>query len=252
MPLTNRRRIFAARATAVAATVLLPGRWRVAAWLAHELLRIGPAVVRNNDWYGPVAKTFQTDAREVWLTIDDGPTPTQTPEILGLLARRRARASFFVIGENVNWNRELSRRIVAEGHTLENHTQTHPSGLFWALPSCLIREEIVRCQHAIRVAAGVSPTWFRSPAGMTNPGVHPIAARHWLRLAGWSADGLDGLPGREPEDAVERIWRRVKPGAIIVLHEGEGRRPVETLTLLLDRLDAGGYRCVIPEGRRVG
>lgn len=252
MPLTRRRRLRTARRLAAAATVLLPGRPRAAAWALHEVLRLAPTLLRNNDWHGPVAKRFLPEGREVWLTIDDGPDPEQTPQILGLLAAAGARASFFVVGKKVDWNRPLCRRIVADGHSLENHTYSHPSALFWALPCCAIRAEIARCNHAVRVAAGVTPSWFRSPVGMTNLCVHPAAARAWLRVAGWSADGLDGLPGRDPALVVGRIMRGISPGSIILLHDGApGRRSVESLNLLLRRLAEGGYRCVIPHGSRI-
>ena len=225
MPLTKRHQLRAARTLAAAVAALFPGRPRALAWALHEILRLSPTLIRNNDWHGPVAKRFHPEGREVWLTIDDGPDPEQTPRMLDLLAAADARASFFVVGEHVDANRALSHRIAKDGHSLENHTYTHPSALFWTLPCCLIRSEIARCNHAIRVAAGVNPSWFRSPVGMTNPCVHPAAAQAWLRVAGWSADGLDGLPGRDPV--------------------------VVALDLLLRRLADAGFRCVIPHGSRV-
>jgi len=252
MPLTKRHQLQTARAIAATATVVLPGRLRVLAWSLHEILRLSPTLIRNCDWHGPVAKRFQTGKREVWLTIDDGPDPEQTPRMLDLLAASGARASFFGVGEKVDRHRALARRITAEGHTLENHTYSHPSALFWTLPCCAIREEISRCNHAIRVATGRTPAWFRSPVGMTNPCVHPAAAGAWLRLAGWSADGLDGLPGRDPHATATRIMKMVFPGAIILLHEGgRGRRCPEALAVLLGLLAAEGYRCVIPAGGQI-
>jgi len=251
MPLTKRKQIRALRGAALVAAVLLRGRARAAAWALHEILRLGPTLLRNSDWNGPVASRFRTQRPEVWLTIDDGPDPGQTPRILELLASHQARASFFVVGKQVDWNRGLCRSIVAAGHTLENHTYSHPSGLFWTMPCCAIREEIVRCNHSIRVAAGVNPSWFRSPAGLTNSCVHPAAARAWLRVAGWSADGLDGLPGRDPEQAAARILSGVKPGAILLMHEGPGRNSAKVLELVLAGLSSRGFRCVIPDGKDV-
>lgn len=248
MPLAKRRSLLATHALAAAATVIFRGRARMAAWAAHEILRLAPTLIRNTDWHGPVAKRFVPNGHEVWLTIDDGPDPEQTPQLLDLLADFKARASFFVIGKKVDENRALCRRVAQEGHSLENHTYTHPSGFFWALPCCAIRSEMVRCSHAIRVAAGVDAAWFRSPAGMTNACVHPAAARSWLRVAGWSADGVDGLPRRHPASVVQRIMSRVEPGAIILMHDGgKGRRSAEVLELLLQKLTEEGYRCVIPK-----
>ncbi len=247
MPLTKRHQLRTARALAATATAVLPGRARVLAWMLHEILRLSPTLIRNCDWHGPVAKRFRTENREVWLTVDDGPDPEQTPQMLDLLAASGAHASFFAVGRNIDRHRELARRIIEGGHTLENHTYSHPSALFWTLPCCAIREEISRCSHAIRVATGRTPTWFRSPVGMTNPCVHPAAAGAWLRLAGWSADGLDGLAGRNPVAVAKRIMKKVTPGAIILLHDGgRGRRSAEALSILLDRLAEEDYRCVIP------
>ena len=120
----TRYQIQAARRLALAAAVLLRGRARMAAWTLHEILRLGPTLLRNSDLNGPVAHRFRTSGNEVWLTIDDGPDPEQTPMLLDLLAAADARASFFVIGRQVDWNRPLCRRIVGAGHTLENHKFT--------------------------------------------------------------------------------------------------------------------------------
>jgi len=245
--MTKRRKIRALRGVALGAAILLRGRARVAAWVVHEVLRTGPAVLRNCDFNGPVARSFRTENNEVWLTIDDGPDPAQTPELLEILKAHDARASFFVIGKKVDRNRALCRRIVSGGHTLENHTHTHPAGFFWTMPCCAVRGEIASCSHAIRVAAGVSPAWFRSPAGLTNECVHPAAAREWLRLAGWSSSGLDGMPGRDPHEVAARILRGVKPGAILLMHEGPGRSSARVLELLLAGLALKGFRCVIPQ-----
>lgn len=250
--MSPRKNIMVLRGAALAASILLRGRARAAAWTAHEILRLGPTLLRNSALNGPVARQFQTAANEVWLTIDDGPDALQTPRLLDLLAAHQAQASFFVIGRHVDQNRAFCRRMVLEGHSLENHTYSHPSAIFWALPCCAIRSEIERCNHAIRVAAGTNPAWFRTPVGLTNACVHPAAARSWLRVAGWSSDGRDGIPGREPRKVADRILRGVKPGAILLLHEGPGRNSAEVLRLVLEGLAERGFRCVIPKGKDVG
>jgi len=224
----------------------LRGRSRFLSWLAHDFLWLAPTLRRNCDWHGPVVTHFDTAKREVCLTIDDGPDPRDTPEILDLLARHQARAIFFVIGKKVERHRALCRRILADGHLLGNHTYSHPASHWWALPAPLVDREIARGNEALLTATGSRPSWFRSPVGMSNFSVPPAAQRHGLRVMGWSAAGGDGCSAA-PSQIVSRIQANLHPGAILLLHEsGASPRRVLTLARLLAALSADGYRCVLP------
>jgi peptidoglycan-N-acetylglucosamine deacetylase len=209
---------------------------------AHSLV-LYPTLRRNCAWFGPIATSFSTSRREVWLTIDDGPDARDTPAMLDLLARHRAKAAFFVIGKKVDAHRDLVRRAHDEGHEIGNHTYSHPTAYFWALGPRGTRLEIERGEAAITVATGARPAFFRSPVGMTNPFVHRALGTQ--RLVGWSASGLDGISARG-EPVVERLMRGLRPGAILVLHEGGAPGRVETLARLLERLAEEGYECVRP------
>jgi len=247
MAFEKRHLILAARAAAALGVVGLRGRARWSAWLAHDFFWLYPTLRRNCDWHGGVVTHFETAAREVWLTIDDGPDPRDTPGLLDLLARHQARATFFVVGKKVEQNRALCRRILAEGHTLGNHTQSHPAALWWACPGPLVRREIRDGSRAILTATGVMPRWFRSPVGMNNRAVHPAANAAGLRVIGWSAAGGDGCPAA-PTQIVSRLMAGVRPGAILLVHEGgSSRHRVLTLSRLLERLTGEGWRCVLPE-----
>ena len=90
--------------------------------LATKFLIVYPAIRANCQWFGPVVTRFRTPEKAVWLTIDDGPHPEDTLELLKLLKKHNARATFFVIGERVQKYPELARAILNEGHTLANHT----------------------------------------------------------------------------------------------------------------------------------
>lgn len=246
MALTTRHLLAAGRIAAATGALTLRERSRFLSWLAHDLLCLAPTLIRNCDWHGSVATRFETTKREVYLTIDDGPDPRDTPEILDLLARHQARAIFFVIGKKVDRHRTLCRRILADGHLLGNHTYSHPASHWWALPTPLVEREIDRGNEAILTATGTRPVWFRSPVGMNNFSVHPAAQRHGLRLMGWGAAGGDGWPAA-PSQIVSRIQANLRPGAIILLHEsGNSPRRVLTLARLLETLQTEGYRCVLP------
>lgn len=207
-----------------------------------HLLILFPTLVANCQWWGPVVTHFETTEREVWLTIDDGPDPIHTPRMLEILKRFDARAIFFVVGERaVRFAPELEA-IRRAGHQVANHTFSHPSGTFWCLPPARIASEIDQCRIATR--------YFRSPAGMKNFFVHPALERRKLRLIGWTVRGLDTV-SRDPAAVAARIMRRVKPGAILLLHEAHRTATdpdfhPRCLEQTLAALTSANYRCILP------
>lgn len=218
-------------------------------FLSHLLL-LYPTLVANCQWFGPVMQAFQTSEPVVWLTLDDGPSPAHTGAILDLLDRFQARATFFVIGRHAEKYPHLVTEILARGHQIANHTYTHPSGTFWALGPSRIGAEIDLCAELLRAAPDRPAQFFRAPAGLKNLFVHPELERRRLTLIGWTVRGLDTVR-RDPAKVANRLLRKIKPGAILVLHEGHrvesdpefNPRCVElTLAGLAER----GYRCVIP------
>jgi peptidoglycan/xylan/chitin deacetylase (PgdA/CDA1 family) len=242
----TRHLVLAGRLAAVLGVLAMRGRARAVAWGAHDFLWLYPTLRRNCSWHGEVLTHFRTQERAVWLTIDDGPEPGGTPKILYLLAKHGAKAAFFVIGKKVEQNPDLCRRIISEGHTVENHTYSHPVGWWWAMPRPFVRREIERGYDAILSATGQAPRFFRSPVGMNNSSVHPVTAGLGLRVAGWSVDGCDGCPAA-PTSIAARIVRTIYPGAIVLIHESGGsRHRLLTVARLLDKLDETGYRSLLP------
>jgi peptidoglycan/xylan/chitin deacetylase (PgdA/CDA1 family) len=210
-------------------------------FLSHLLL-LYPTLVANCQWWGRVVTHFETSRPEVWLTIDDGPDSVHTPQMLALLREFEAKATFFVIGKRAAQFPELLKEIRQAGHEVANHTATHPSASFWAFTPRQIADEIDQ--------AGLPASSFRAPAGLKNFWVHPALARRNLELIGWSIRGLDTV-SRDPEKVAARILRGIKPGAIIVLHEGHriARGPdfhPDCLRATLRGLTNLGYRCVLP------
>jgi peptidoglycan-N-acetylglucosamine deacetylase len=244
----TRQLLLAGRFAAVLGVLMMRGRPRAVAWGAHDFLWLYPTLRRNCSWHGEVFTRFHTAESLAWLTIDDGPEPESTPRILDLLAKHETKATFFVIGKKAERFPSLCARIASEGHTIENHTYSHPAGVWWLLPRPLVRREIERGYQAIASSSGRAPRFFRSPVGMNNASVHPIARELGLRVAGWSVDGGDGCPAT-PTSVVTRIVRAIQPGAIVLLHEGgRARHRLMTLGRLLDNLNEAGYRfCLPPE-----
>ncbi len=203
---------------------------------------------------GRVHARFRPQGREVWLTIDDGPDPEQTPKILAALQRHDARATFFVIGRQVEAHPALIRAIVDAGHEIALHTHTHPTHTFWRAGPQRIAREIAQNRAAVRHAARtINPTRFRAPVGFKSPWLHPELRARGLRLIAWETRACE-TRGAAPDRLLARLWRGVRPGAILLLHEGEAVPPSARVIVIertLDRLTAEGYRCVIPSDDRL-
>ena len=219
--------------------------------LASHALLLWGALWPRSRLYGPALSRLPTREHVAWLTIDDGPS-ADTGAILDLLDAHAAKATFFLVGERAHARPDAVREIVRRGHTLGNHSATHPSAWFWALGPRRMAAEIERTQAILREVAGVAPRWFRAVVGMANPFVFAPLRKLGLARVAWSARGFDAVAA-DPGRVVARIERALVPGAIVLLHEGAAHgRNVETIALLLQRLDALGYRCVLPETLEAG
>ena len=212
----------------------------------------------NNQWFGPVVTGFVPTGGEVWLTIDDGPDPHDTPRLLDLLDAAGAKATFFVRGDRARAHPELIEEIARRGHGLGNHTFSHPQATFWALGPWRLRREIGACSEVLRGITGRAPRLFRAPVGMVNPFVPAAVAAAGLRLVGWSARGFDGVVrhARDAEGVAGRIAADLRPGGIALLHEGRrdatgdalNVRPLERLLAVLAQRD---WRAVVPQEARL-
>jgi peptidoglycan/xylan/chitin deacetylase (PgdA/CDA1 family) len=196
---------------------------------------------------GPVVTRFATRNREVWLTIDDGPDPVDTPRILELLAQHDARASFFCIGECAARYPELVAAIVRAGHQVHHHTHTHPLVGFWCASPGDVAAEIDDGLEALELA-GAEPRYFRGPVGIKNLFLHAALEERGLRYVGWSVRSRDCISS-SPGAVAERVMRRLTPGDIILMHEGSsvpGAVRIQAIGALLERLTGAGFRCVNP------
>lgn len=211
--------------------------------LSHALL-LYSTLRPNVQWLGPVITRFSTDGKAVWLTIDDGPTK-DTPSILDLFDVHAVKATFFVKGTLAGQQPQLVRAMLDRGHSIANHSQTHPSASFWCLLPRRIADEIDACNRTLATVTDETPRWFRAPVGHKNPFVHPALARRGMRLIGWTARGFDAVVS-DPEEVVARILPKVVPGAILVLHQGR-EHSLSVLEHVIQTLKERGYEFVIPD-----
>jgi peptidoglycan/xylan/chitin deacetylase (PgdA/CDA1 family) len=198
------------------------------------------------------ATHFATDRREVWLTIDDGPDPDGTPRLLDLLDRHGAKATFFVIGERAARHPGLIREIVRRGHEVAHHTHTHPRFTFWCAGPARLAAELDRGLVALRTA-GVQPRWFRPPVGIKPFLLAPALAARDLHSVGWTIRSGD-CQAASAEAVAAAVAPRLRPGAIVLLHEGPGvPAAVRTagLARVLAACGAHGYAGVIPRAEQL-
>ena len=204
---------------------------------SHVLLAL-VTLVPSLQGFGPVLTKYWTTKKTAWLTIDDGPDPSTTPQVLALLEKYEARATFFLIGVKAAKYPALTHMILDAGHTIGNHTQTHPRFRFWRFGPRALAREIDEFEATICSIGVAAPIWFRAPAGLKNPFLHPILAARGLHLVGWSARAFD----TQLDDAgriVERIKRSVVSGGIILFHEGNQPKVcLDALEQLLQELAA--------------
>jgi peptidoglycan/xylan/chitin deacetylase (PgdA/CDA1 family) len=216
-------------------------------FISHMLV-LYPTLRPNAQWLGPVITSFDTAEKEVWLTIDDGPTE-DTREILDAFDARGVKATFFCKGTLAEQRPELIREMMARGHTVANHSYSHPSGSFWCLPPARIATQIEKANDVLRRTTGHEARLFRAPIGHKNPAVHPILDRNDMRLIGWSARAFD-TQMTDVDGIARRLLKDVKPGSIILMHQGRAHSP-RALMRVVDDLVALGYRFVVPDDSRL-
>ena len=176
----------------------------------------------------------------VALTLDDGPHPVYTPQVLALLQQYGIRATFCMIGRQVSANKSLVGEVVAAGHVIVNHTWDHADQS--KLTMSKVNTEIDRTNQAL-ADVGVHPTIYRAPYGAWSPTVFQACAAANLRPLDWSVDPRDwSMPGTST--IVSRILHQTKTGSIILEHDGGGDRSqtVAALKIVLPELLGQGYR----------
>jgi peptidoglycan-N-acetylglucosamine deacetylase len=192
----------------------------------------------RSQWLGRTTWQGRTDTQSVALTFDDGPA-NDTEGVLAFLAANQLRATFFMVGQQVERCPDVARRIVAEGHEIGNHSYSHPIYLY-CTPGETYRE-LARTQEVITRVTGVTPTWVRPPCGVRTPAYFDATRTLGLRTVQWTVAGFD-WQRRTAADIAEQILRRVTAGAIVLLHDGattgtgDRRATVAALPSLIDGL----------------
>lgn len=191
------------------------------------------------DWIMGTTRHGDRDRMSVALTFDDGPHPVHTPALLDALKELDVRATFFVVGVDVDAHPELVRRIVAEGHELGNHTYTHR--YLPATRTKNVLRELSATDAAIRRATGSVPALARPPYGGRSPRTIRAFALAAKRLVLWDVNSLDWR-GEAPPEIAQRVIARTRPGSIILMHEARagGEATIAAVRQIVPELRARG------------
>ncbi|MGW3407646.1 polysaccharide deacetylase family protein [Streptomyces sp. NPDC000888] len=183
--------------------------------------------------------------RSMVLTFDDGPDPRYTPDILSTLREYDVHAMFFVCGEMAVDNKDLLREMADDGHTVGNHTWSHP--LLTKLSRSAIHSEMERTCEVIDEAFGEPPVWFRAPYGAWNRAAFQFGAELGMEPLAWTVDTLDWTsPGTRT--IVDRVEDGAAPGVVVLSHDAGGDRSqsVRALRDYLPQLLDSGYHITVP------
>ncbi|MEI6792585.1 MAG: polysaccharide deacetylase family protein [Actinomycetes bacterium] len=192
---------------------------------------------RENGWRG---------RRWVALTFDGGPTAEYTARVLAQLRQAKVHVTFFIRGQFIKGHTNLLRKELADGHELANHSYSHPH-----FPSSY---ELSRTNKLIYQASGYTPCLFRAPYGSIDNALLGRARHLHMLTIGWDVDSWDSLYDNVSKATVySRVVNRVRPGSIILMHDGEGshKGTLQALGPILRNL-AARHLQVVPVSQLLG
>ena len=230
---------FAVHGAAAAGLLAAPQHWPgwLAALAANHAVLTTAGLLPRSTLLGPNLTRLPagcTDA--VALTIDDGPDPEVTPQVLDLLDAAGARATFFCIGRRARAHPALCREIVTRGHRVENHGDAHAKTLAFFGPARL-RADIAAAQACLADINGQLPRFFRATAGLRNPFLEPVLAELDLHLAAWTRRPYDTRCG-DANIVLARLSKNLAAGDILLMHDGNAARGSSGRAVILDTLPA--------------
>lgn len=214
----------------------------------HKRKKIGiPAPKKRQKFNNIIYWRGSPDGKKVALTFDDGPHPVWTQKVLDILKEHKIKATFFLIGSNVEKYPWVVKRIAEEGHIIGNHTYTHK--VVGSYSPTQAKREIEKTQMCIKNITGKKTYLLRPPYGSYQQGFYQVAKDYNYKIILWSVTVADWKKNLSSNEIAYRVITSTKPGAIILLHDGGGRREatVKALPRIIKALKKEGYKFVTVE-----
>ncbi len=178
------------------------------------------------------------------LTFDDGPHPENTIEILDILDKNKVKALFFVIGEKVANNPQITEEINSRGHLIGIHTYSH-SSFFGFYPVKKVVDEIRSTREVVSQITGKTPVLFRPPFGVTNPSIAKSVKKMGCVAVGWSVRSFD-TKIKKGDEILEKTLKKLKGGDIVLFHDTV-KGTVEMLDSFINESRRKGFEFIVPE-----
>ncbi|MEU9166741.1 polysaccharide deacetylase family protein [Streptomyces sp. NPDC048420] len=194
-----------------------------------------------------IAHASDAGAHGVNLTIDDGPDPEWTPQVLAVLREYGVKATFCMVGTQAQAHPDLVKQVVAAGHRLCDHSVSHDTTMDKKSEAYQSQQILDAERMIIEASGGVRPMYYRAPGGAFTPYSRKLAASHGMRPLGWNVDTKDfEQPGTDA--IVATVERELPNGPTLLFHDAGGDRSqtVEALRLILPRLKEQGYSFGFP------
>ncbi len=214
-------------------------------WGAFSIFWVG-STAPGVTWFGSVTAHGPRSSNQIAITFDDGPNSSYTLQIAQILEDHGVRGTFFEVGKAIVQQPDVTQELVARGHTVGNHSYNH-GAVSYLNP---FYPELDQTQKVFATAIGKCPTLFRPPHGTHTPFMSRIVDGANMRLINWDASAQDWVEN-DPKALTANILAKVKPGSIILLHDGIDGNPgadrsvvIKALNDLLDGLEAKGYQLV--------
>lgn len=212
-------------------------------WLATWLLLLCFGIHTGAEAQIIYRYASKTGQARIALTFDDGPHPRYTPQILDILKEFNVSATFFAVGENVEFYPDLTRQIIAAGHELGNHTYHHNHVAKMSLED--LKKDINRCNDSIEKITGTRPRYFRPPEGVCSKSVQEICNATNTTIVMWSVDTRDWAHTPISE-ICQNVRRNTQNGSIILMHDfiGKNSPTPKALRQIIPMLLELGYEFV--------
>ncbi|MFJ4536735.1 polysaccharide deacetylase family protein [Streptomyces tibetensis] len=194
-----------------------------------------------------IAHASEKGARGVNITIDDGPDPVWTPQVLDVLREYGVKATFCMVGTQAQAHPDLVKKVVADGHRLCDHSVSHDTAMDKNSQAYQSRQILDAERMITKASGGVRPMYYRAPGGAFTPYSRKLAASRGMRPLGWNVDTKDfERPGTDA--IVATVERELPNGPTLLFHDAGGDRSqtVEALRRILPWLEEQGYSCGFP------